>query len=79
MLTTLAVSDARRELADVVDRVKYKGERFILSKNGKRAAAIIPVEDLEALERLQDAGDVAEAERRLSDPRQKPVKFRRTT
>jgi prevent-host-death family protein len=78
-MTTLAVSEARKELADVVDRVKYKGERFILSKNGKRAAAIISVEDLDLLEGLQDIRDTEEAERRLSDPGQKPVPFKRTT
>jgi prevent-host-death family protein len=78
-MTTLAVSEARKDLADVVDRVRYKGERFILSKNGKKAAAIISVEDLETFERLLDARDVVEAERRLSDPGQKPVPFKRTT
>jgi prevent-host-death family protein len=46
------VAELRQNLADVLNRAAYQGERFIIHRREKNAAAIIPVEDLELLERL---------------------------
>lgn len=48
----------RADLADVVGRVTYGGERVALTRNGKVAAVLISKEDLETLERLEMAADV---------------------
>jgi prevent-host-death family protein len=77
-MSSIAISSARKDLAEIVDRVKYLHERVTLSKNGKKIAALVPIEDLETLESLQDRQDIIDAERRLASPRQKPVKFKRT-
>lgn len=45
------MTQARAELAELVSRVGYTGERIILTRHGKPLAALVPVEDLEALER----------------------------
>jgi prevent-host-death family protein len=50
----------RAELSDVVGRVAYGGERVALTRNGKVAAVLISKEDLETLERLEMAADVAD-------------------
>lgn len=49
----------RAELSEVVGRVAYGSERIALTKNGKVAAVLISKEDLETLERLEMAADVA--------------------
>lgn len=45
------MTQARAELAELVNRVGYTGERILLTRHGKPLAALVPVEDLEALDR----------------------------
>lgn len=42
-LTTLTVTEASRGFADAVNRARYKGERFILTRGGKAVAQLGPV------------------------------------
>jgi prevent-host-death family protein len=46
------VSTAREEFSEIVNRAAYGKERTIVSRRGKDLAAVIPVEDLQLLERL---------------------------
>ena len=59
----LNVVELRHSLADVLNRAEYRGERILIHRRGKDAAAIIPVEDLKLLERLieeeEDRVDIA--------------------
>ena len=66
-MTALTISKARQDLAEVVNRVAYKGERFVIRRRGKKLAALIPVEDLEALEALEDRLDVQAAKKALAE------------
>ncbi len=45
------MTQARAELAELVSRVGYTGERILLTRHGRALAALVPVADLEALER----------------------------
>ena len=50
--------ELRQSLADVLNRAEYRGERIVIHRRGKDAAAIISIEDLKLLERLiEDAED----------------------
>ncbi|MEV0405554.1 type II toxin-antitoxin system Phd/YefM family antitoxin [Actinoallomurus sp. NPDC050550] len=51
MTREVPVTQARAELAELVNRVGYTGERIVLTRHGRPLAALVPVEDLEALER----------------------------
>jgi len=61
-------SAARNEFADIVSRVAYGGERVIVHRRKKPVAAVVPLTDLELLERLEDRIDLEDARRRLSEP-----------
>jgi len=63
----LSTTRARRELAELVNRVAYSGERIVLERRGKNVMALVSVEDLELLERIEDEIDLREARRRLAD------------
>ena len=56
----LNVVELRQSLAEILNRAEYQGERIIIHRRGKDAAALIPLEDLKLLERL-----IEEAEDRL--------------
>jgi prevent-host-death family protein len=51
-----AVTEARKEFADLVNRVAYTGERVALTRRGKVMAALVSAEDLELLESLRSGG-----------------------
>src|SRR5271167_4868929 len=59
----LNVVELRQSLADILNRAEYQGERIVIHRRGKDAAAIIPIEDLKLLERLiEDAEDRLDVE-----------------
>lgn len=47
--TPLSVTDARSQLADLVNRVAYGGERFTLTRHGRAMAVLVPVSDAERI------------------------------
>jgi prevent-host-death family protein len=51
-MTRLSVGELRRSLAEILNRSEYQGERIVIHRHGKDAAALIPIEDLRLLERL---------------------------
>jgi len=50
---TITTMNLRERIGDILNRVRYTGERFIVERKGEPIAAIIRVEDLERLERLE--------------------------
>lgn len=50
MTTEIPVTQARDELADLINRVAYGHERIILTRHSKAVACLVPPEDLERLE-----------------------------
>ena len=54
----MTVADAERNLVRIVERVAEERERVTLTSEGKPVAAIVPAEDLELLEALEDRLDV---------------------
>jgi prevent-host-death family protein len=74
-MTRLTVSKARQELPEILNRAAYGKERTIVSRRGKDLAAVIPVEDLQLLERLareeMDRLDVQAARAAMAEARTK--------
>ena len=63
----LSASKARSDLAEVLNRVAYKGERVLLHRRGKDVAALVPVEDYALLEQLEDRIDLEDARAALTE------------
>jgi prevent-host-death family protein len=51
---TVPFTEAKAHLSDLVDRTSREHERFILTRNGRRAAVLLSPEDLESLEETVD-------------------------
>lgn len=49
----IPTGEARRNLADLINRVSYGKERVLLTRHGRAVAALVPIEDVNALERLR--------------------------
>jgi prevent-host-death family protein len=59
----LAVSEARQQLASIIDRARAEHAPVYLARRGRRVAAVIDAEDLERLlELAEDMADIRAAE-----------------
>lgn len=67
-MSNLTVAQAREQFADLLNRAAYSKERIIVMRHNKKLAALVPIEDLEALEAMEDQIDVDEASKRLAKP-----------
>lgn len=56
--TTMTTVAARAALADIVNRAAFGKERIVLTRHGKPLVAVVPFEDVEALEAAEDAADL---------------------
>ncbi|TFB95892.1 type II toxin-antitoxin system Phd/YefM family antitoxin [Cryobacterium sp. HLT2-28] len=60
---SVAVSDARDQLASIIDRARTEHEPVFLSRRGRRVAAVIDSDDLARLiELAEDMADIRAAE-----------------
>jgi len=67
----VSASKARTDLADILNRVAYKGERILLHRRGKNVAAVVSLEDFSLLEELEDRIDLEEARAALAEVKKK--------
>jgi len=51
---TLSASDARADLYNLLDTVKNKFKRLVITKHGQAQAIVMPVEEVEAWEETMD-------------------------
>ena len=73
-MTKLAASQARDAFSDTLNRVAYRGERIVLRRRGKDLAAIVPIEDLKLIQKMEDEIDLREAKKALADMKRKGLK-----
>ena len=70
-MSNISTKEARGQLSTVISRAAFAKERIILTRHGKAVAAVVPIEDLELLEKLEDRIDLEEARAALSDVKKK--------
>ena len=70
-MTSIPTVKAREQFSDIVNRAAYGKERIALTRRGKRLAAVVPIEDVELLEELENYLDVEDARRALAEIKEK--------
>ncbi len=71
---TIATIDARNQFAELINRAAYGKERIAVTRRGKAVAAVVPIEDLELIEALEDRLDLDDAREALLELREgRPV------
>jgi prevent-host-death family protein len=63
---TLSTGAARDKFAEVLNRAAFGKERVVLTRRGKPLVAVVPIEDVELLEALEDRADAEEARAALT-------------
>ena len=54
----ISLGQLRGNLGDTVNRVAFADERVFITRNGKKVAAIVSIEDVELLDELEMRADV---------------------
>jgi prevent-host-death family protein len=80
MTSEIPVTQARDELADLINRVAYGHERIILTRHSKPVACLVPPEDLRLLEQsgperinLSSVGPAPDVQQSASGPAPLPI------
>lgn len=63
---TLSTGAARDKFAEVLNRAAFGKERVVLTRRGKPLVAVVPIEDVELLEALEDRADAEQARAALT-------------
>ncbi len=67
----LSIAEAREQFSEAINRAAYGKERIFVTRRGKRLAVIVPVEDVEALEAIEDRFDLEEAAKARAEAKEK--------
>ena len=62
------ISEARESFSTTINRVAFGGERVILTRHGRRVAAVVPIADLDLIEAIEDARDLDDVRAAMADP-----------
>jgi PHD/YefM family antitoxin component YafN of YafNO toxin-antitoxin module len=56
-MAKISTSVARQKFSEILSKAEFAGERTILHRRKKPVAAVVPIEDLELIERYEDELD----------------------
>jgi len=49
----ITTAEARKQMAELLNRAAYGKERFVVTRHGKELVAIVPLEEISLLDRLR--------------------------
>ncbi len=73
-MSKITTVDARQQFADIINRSTYAKERIVITRRGKDLAAVVPIEDLNFLEEIEDRVDLEAARKALKESGSVPWK-----
>lgn len=68
MTTTITTAEARKNFADIVNKVVYGKEPIVLTRRGQEVAALVSMDELELLQQIEDHIDIEDAKKALAEP-----------
>ena len=78
-MTRVSVAEARKDLAEIINRAAYTRERTLITRRDSDVAAVISIDELRLLdaliERYEDESDIAEAREALLEAREDRVSW----
>ena len=67
------ITEIRQNFSETVNQVAYGKERVTVTRHGKALVALVPIEDLELLERLEDQVDLERTRAALEEAKAQGV------
>ena len=66
MSTKISTADARKNFADIVNKVAYGNESIVLTRRGQDVAALVSMDELKLLQQIEDHIDIEDAKQALA-------------
>ena len=67
-MNAMTTVEARDRFSDLLNRAAYGKERVVLTRRGKELVAVVPLEDLELLEAIEEVIDLQDARKAIEEP-----------
>lgn len=64
----VTTAEARKNLAEIVNQVAYGKEPVVLTRRGKELVALVSIEDLMLIQKLEDQIDIHDAWKAKEEP-----------
>jgi len=68
MLNKITTADARKKFSNIINRVAFGNESFVLTRRGEPIAALVSVKELRLLQELEDQIDIEDAWKAKKEP-----------
>ena len=68
MNTIISTAEARKNFADIVNKVAYGKESIVLTRRGQEVAALVSMDEFELLRQIEDYIDIEDAKKALAEP-----------
>ena len=70
-MTSMPITAARDDLAEIVNRVAYSKERICLTRHGKDVACVVSIEEARLLDLIEERLDLSDALDALEELRER--------
>ncbi len=67
MTTTISTAEARKNFADIVNKVAYGNEPIVLTRRGQEVAALVSINEFELLRQIEDYIDIEDAKKAIAE------------
>lgn len=77
-MTRMTTDTARKDFAGTIKRVSRQHERIVLRHHGKDVMAMVPMNDLKLIEKIEDRLDIEGARKALAEMKasgEKPIPY----
>ena len=68
MLNKITTADARKKFSNIINRVAFGNESFVLTRRGEPIAALVSMKELKLLQDLEDQIDIEDAWKAKNEP-----------
>lgn len=68
MMRKISAAEARKNFANIINRVAFGNESIVLTRQGKEIAALVSIDELKLLQRIEDRMDIEDALKALEEP-----------
>ena len=68
MLNKITTADARKKFSNIINRVAFGDESFVLTRRGEPMAALVSMKELKLLQEFEDRVDIDDAWEAKNDP-----------
>lgn len=68
MLNKITTADARKKFSNIINRVAFGDESFVLTRRGEPMAALISMRELKLLQEMEDKIDIDDAWKAKNEP-----------